>query len=263
MPRRTSLPKKIKILKQIKNRVPVCCNIRDPNRALMIKFKYGTITESEFQTFHENIKKLIYKAMHSRMVVMDWDDIYQEVWQKIIRSKHTWNESKGTYVSTWVTIVTFSVLSTLRQNAIKHNSRFCLYEDLKASVEKGEDNPELNDILLYHKGDETFLEKIGGRISTTMWNVDFQAFMKELTMAEKTVIKAAFELEKEFIRAYEGNGKRPLAELREKTGYDETTIATLLNNIKKKYESAFSTKINAVNDDNCKIEKDSNNETLF
>ncbi len=263
MPRKITSPRKIKIIKRIKNRMPVCCHINDPNRKLMIKFKYGTITESEFNTFYENVKKLIYKAMHSRMVVMDWDDIYQEIWQKIIRSKHTWKESKGTYVSTWVTIVAFSVLSTLRQNAIKHNSRFCLYEDLKASVENGEENPELNDILLYHKGDETFLEKIGGKISTTMWNVDFQVFMKELTMAEKTVIKAAFELESEFIKSYEGNGKMPLSELREKTGYDETTIATLLGNIKKKYEETFNTKINAKNEDNCKIEENNSNETLF
>ena len=262
MPRKqASGEKKIKVLKRIKNRVPVCFHINDPNRALMIKFKYGTITESEFEVFHNNVKKLIYKAMHSNTVMMDWDDIYQEIWKKILRSKHTWKENKGTYVSTWITIVANSVLNTLRQNVIKHRSRFCLYEDLRANAEEASSTSDMADMVAYHKGDESFLEKIGGKITNKMWDVDFQMFMQNLTLCEKTVIKAAFELEGEFLNAYEKGTRRPFAELREKTGYDETTIATILNNVKKKYEDLFNTKINTADENGCKI--DNKNETLF
>lgn len=262
MPRKQSSgERKINVLKRIKNRVPVCFHINDPNRALMIKFKYDAITESEFETFHNNIKKLIYKAMHSNMVVMDWDDIYQEIWKKILRSKHTWKENKGTYVSTWITIVANSVLNTLRQNVIKHRSRFCLYEDLRANVEEANSTSDMADVVSCRKSNESFLEKIGGKMSQKMWDVDFQMFISNLTMAEKTVIKAAFDLEGEFINAYEKGTRRPFAELREKTGYDETTIITILNNVKKKYEELFNTKINSADGNGCKI--DNNNETLF
>jgi hypothetical protein len=38
-------------------------------------------------------------------------------------------------VSTWITIVANSVINTLRQNVNRHNSRYCLYEDLCASAD--------------------------------------------------------------------------------------------------------------------------------
>src|SRR5574344_1699306 len=61
----------------------------DPNRELMIKFKHDISTCEDEKKLHENIKKLIFKAMHSNYVRMDFDDVYQEIWKKIIRSKHT------------------------------------------------------------------------------------------------------------------------------------------------------------------------------
>ena len=260
MPRRKGQSKKIRIFKRIKNRVAVCCNINDPNRALMIKFKYDTITDAEFEQFHNAVKKLIYKAMHSNQVMMEWDDIYQEIWQKIIRSKHTWKENKGTFVSTWITIVAHSVLNTLRQGVIKRNTHICLYDDLKASPDSGESTSEMAEVVLFHKGSESFLEKIGGQMNSNMWSVDFQTFMQSLTLAEKTVIKAAFDLEDEFLSAYYKGVRKPFAELRHRTGYDETTLVTILNNARRKYESLFNTKLKSGNED-CRI--DGSNETLF
>jgi hypothetical protein len=43
----------------------------------MIKFKYGNLSYVEEMEFHENVKKLIYKVMHSNNIKMDWDDVYQ------------------------------------------------------------------------------------------------------------------------------------------------------------------------------------------
>ena len=48
----------------------------DINRSLMIKFKYGNLTPSEEMQFHESIKRMIYKVMHSNNVMMVWDDVY-------------------------------------------------------------------------------------------------------------------------------------------------------------------------------------------
>jgi DNA-directed RNA polymerase specialized sigma24 family protein len=74
--------------------------------------------------------------MHSNNVMMDWDDVYQEIWKKIIRCRHTWNESKGTMVSTWITIVANSVINTLRQSVNKYRSRYCLYDDICSSSDE-------------------------------------------------------------------------------------------------------------------------------
>lgn len=104
---------------------------KDRNRELMIKYKYNRITEDELNQLHNGLSKLIYKIIHSNNIYIDTEEIYQEVWLKIAKSKHTWNETKGTFVSTWVSLVCQSVCNTLRKSLLKRRSCFCLYEDLK------------------------------------------------------------------------------------------------------------------------------------
>ena len=107
----------------------------DPNRELMIKYKYDRITEKELDQLHLQLQNLIYDSIRKNYIKMDIKDVYQEIWKKIAKAKHSWNENNGTRVSTWIVCVCMSVINGLRMNLKKHNDRYCLYNDLSFNQE--------------------------------------------------------------------------------------------------------------------------------
>lgn len=240
---------KIKIKKNIKIRHPVK-NIKsnDPNRNYMIKFKYGNLNYNEEIEFHENIKKLIYKVMHSNNITMDWDDIYQEIWKKIIKCRHTWNESKGTMVSTWITIVAHSVINTLRQVVNKYNSRYCLYEDICSSSEgENSSDREKCDYIQFLQNEGELVDK---SFENQIFKEKYVDFLNTLDEGEKLLLTAASEMQEIFIRAHENGVRLPHNHLKQKLGYDDCTYNTLIYNIRKKYCNAFNRKFEEYDNDN-------------
>jgi len=208
----------------------ICIN--DPNRELMIKFKYNTATPSDEYQLHENIKNLIYKVMHSNFVRMDFEDVYQEIWKKIIKSKHTWNENKGTRVSTWIVIVANSVVNSLRQSVIRYNSRYCLYDDL---VKEDEENgTDMADRLKISNDCDT------SSIDRYAFKDDFKMFCSELTSIEKTVLKTCFDVSdnvKSQKRA--AAGKIPMRSVRKKLGLTEEELNNIISGMKQKFYKNF------------------------
>lgn len=235
---------KIRYLESIECRHPVravCQN--DINRGLMIKFKYGNLTLAEEREFHEAIKKIIYRVMHKNNVMMDWEDVYQEIWKKIVKSKHTWKEWKGTMVSTWITIVANSVINTLRQNVNKYNSRVCLYDDIVSSMQgDGDENSQnLQDSLAYSLDDDRLDDDCMRKI---IWKEQYEDFRKRLDMAESVVFDTIMSMQDEIsIDGSTGTLKMPYHEIREKSGYDESTFSAIISNIKMKYREAFGVEV--------------------
>ena len=229
---------KIRVMDSIPYRNPVkntCVN--DRNRALMLKFKYGNLTASEEYQFHEAMKNLIYKVMHTNCVMMDWDDVYQEIWRKICRSKHTWDEDKGTYVSTWITIVASTVISTLRTNVSKYNSRFVRYDDIPSSSDSGDGGgADYKMDSLTEEAEEDM------SMRASIWREQYDYFLDMLEPAERSVMQGITSMEDKFLSAAEKEGGRrtmPFNALREKMGYDEATFNIILYNIRRKYCDAF------------------------
>lgn len=228
---------KIRVMSSIDRRIPVVNTVpKDINRRIMLKFKYGNLTRVEEYEFHEKMKKLIYRVMHSNNVLMDWDDVYQEIWKKIVRCRHTWNENKGTYVSTWITIVANSVINTLRREVNRYNSRYCLYDDLVSSSINEEDaDPDYMMNRLANSSVEDVLEDNTQRKRDKMDCLD--EFKSSLNEAEKAFMDGIYGLEDKFIK-YKDKQK-PLSELQEILGYDDATFNLMLCSIRKKYCDAF------------------------
>ncbi len=231
---------KIKYREKIGKRMPVACSCpSDINRKLMIKFKYGNLTRAEEKEFHEAIKKIIYKVMHKNNIMMDWEDLYQEIWKKIIKSKHTWKESKGTMVSTWITIVANSVINTLHQSVNRYNSRFCLYDDILPASDgqdDGANKQEKCDFIVFDMDEESMADS---DLKKTMWKEQYEEFMGTLDEAEKFVFGRIISMSSNILDAYDKNVRIPYKELQTKTGYDDATFATIIFNIKKKYRKTF------------------------
>lgn len=209
------------------------CN--DKNRSLMIKYKYDTITPSELNEFHNRIEKLIYKVIRKNFLMMDIKDIYQEVWRKICKCKHTWNENKGTMVSTWIVIVAQSVINSLRQNKNKYDSRYMCYEDLPDFVDAetaGEDkavrfNSSIRDG--FYRKEES--------------NLRMKEFLEGLTDDERRIIDVIMttgydELNKCNNSKY-SKSKITRKFIREKLDMPERELKEALSELQKKYHDLF------------------------
>ncbi len=233
---------KIRYLEEITCRHPVprLCK-SDINRALMIKFKYGNLTKDEENQFHDAIKKMIFKVMHKNNVMMDWDDVYQEIWKKIGKSRHTWKEWKGTMVSTWITIVANSVINTLRQTVNRYNSRFVLYDDLIQPSEDGDGNQQQNkcDIIAFENEEDRMSDS---GMKKMMWNEQYAEFRDKLNDAERMVFDIIVSMQDDILDAYDNRLKIPYKELRAKSGYDDATFSMIIYNIKRKYCETFNLK---------------------
>ena len=130
-------------------------NLHDRNRELMLKFRFGTITAEELDEFHDAVKNIIYKTMHRNPVMMNFEDVYHEIWWKICRFRHTWNPGKDTMVSTWITIVAESVINSIRKRLTRRMRHEALYEDISPGIDCGSDgNPSGADYLAYSESED-------------------------------------------------------------------------------------------------------------
>lgn len=215
-------------------RVPIidAKKINDPNRILMIKFKYGISTREEETQLYENIKNLIFKAMHKNNVMMPFEDVCQEIWKKIIKSKHTWNELKGTRVSTWIVVVANSVINTLRKEVAKYNSRYCLYEDLNSEKDGDEtDDIESSVALKNHVLDEDY--------DVPVYENSFTNFYNDLTPKEKRLVDMAFKMSDKNAAKNYNRGKISVLSLRRKLGIDQNAYDEIISGMKEKFYSHF------------------------
>lgn len=215
-------------------RVPIVDSkkINDPNRILMIKFKYSISTAEEETKLYENIKNLIFKAMHKNNVMMPFEDVCQEIWKKIIKSKHTWDELKGTRVSTWIVVVANSVINTLRKEITKYNSRYCLYEDLN-SEKSGEETDDIESsvALKNHLMDEDY--------DVPVYENNFTNFYKELTPKEKRLVDMAFQISDKNAAKNYNHGKISILSLRKKLGIDQDVYDKIISGMKEKFYNHF------------------------
>lgn len=212
---------KVKPARLCGGRVPVrAYGGNDINRKLMIGFKYGTLSASENNQFHEAIRKIIYRVMHTNNVMMDWDDVYQEIWKKIIRYRHTWKESRGTKVSTWVTIVANSVINTLRNTVRRYRSRYMLYNDMVDEEE--ETGEEYADVLALKNGSAP--DAAGGMCAA----IDLVEFRKSLTKPEAMALDAMLAIGGEIMKAYSSGSRMPIEKIAEKCGLDECELRLAL-----------------------------------
>lgn len=199
----------------------------DPNRELMIKFKYDQATIEEQNLLHENIKNLIYKVMHKNYVQMEFEDVYHEIWKKIIKSKHTWDENNGTRVSTWIVVVANSVINTLRMNITKYHSRYCLYGDLNANNEDESANDMADVISLNNDEDNSFTNNVA-------FNDDYKIFCNSLKDNEKELLDNIIEL-----ASQRNDGKISLRKIGKQIGVDSNNLTEMLNQIKSKFYQVF------------------------
>lgn len=231
---------KIKILNHIQKRNPVYgVKTKDPNRKLMIKFKYGNLNSKQEFEFHQSIKKMIYKVMHSNNVIMDWQDVYQQIWKKIIKSKHTWNESKGTMVSTWITIVANSVINTLRQVVNRYKTRNLLYEDIYSSAQEEGDissSQQKYDLLSYIQ-DQNITMNVD--LQRSLWKQMYDQFYNSLDEKQKIVFDEMKKMQQYFIKSYSKNTKAPYNKLKSRLGLDENSFNLIFYNLLKKYNKMF------------------------
>lgn len=202
-------------------------NGKDPNRELMIKFKYDLATEQDIQQFHENVKKLIYKAIHSNRTNMDFNDLYQEIWKKIIKSKNSWNEQKDIQVSTWIVCVANSVINGCRSKINQHNSRYCLYDDIYPESEDENERDFLSRKVIseenpYHK---------------TAFSDDYNHFYESLNDNERKVLRALYEINSNSrIKKY---GKIPYRHIRNKLSLKQDELLAIIDGLKSKFVGSF------------------------
>ena len=225
---------RLRILGRIGMRRPVVPPAKfDRNRRLMIKFKYGCLNKEEETQFHEDMKKLIYKAMHRGTVQMDWDDLYQEIWRKIVKSRHSWNESNGTMVSTWITIVAMSVMNTMRKRVNAYNSRYVAYEDAVGGARSDDDGPSQNeacDIIAGAIPDEAF--------EGLLMHDQYDRLIESLSPSERAFMDAARQA-----MGMDGSdgrkGRLSFGELRSRLGYTQPEFNQVLHSVRDKIQSFF------------------------
>lgn len=154
----------------------------DPNRQLFIKYKYNKITESQLKQLHDQLQKLIHDVIRKNYIIMDQKDVYQQIWKKIAKAKHSWNEDAGTKVSTWIVIVCISVINGLRLKVKKNRQRYVLYNDLNPQIQQDDNN---------QRG-QTMALKYGMLEQKPLQNLCFSQqmsnFLEQLTEQEKNIV---------------------------------------------------------------------------
>lgn len=154
----------------------------DPNRQLMIKYKYDTITSQQLYELHNKLSKLIYDIIRKNYINMSKQDVYQQIWKKISKAKHSWNQNAGTKVSTWIVIVCISVINGLRLKCKKYNQRYVLYNDISSNEEDNEQIQECqkfaisNGLLNYNNFQQLYFSQ------------QMQLFLKSLNDKQKSIV---------------------------------------------------------------------------
>lgn len=222
-----------KIKQKKKSSKPKVQILDDPNRQYMIKYKYDTITPEQLQIFHNQIEKLIYDTIRKNYVQLEIKDVYQEIWKKIAKAKHSWKQDMGTRVSTWIVLVCLSVINGLRAKAKKHQDRYVLYNDLNVNEE---DNDKID------KG-QTIAIKYGLTDDKNLRNMyfseDFKYFLESLNEKEKKVVDLVLNVNPEQLNE-NGNVKYKKKRitktfLRSKIDIKPKEFQVLMNGLKTKF----------------------------
>lgn len=75
----------------------------------MLKFKYDQISDTEMKEFKDKIDGMFWKLVANKWHPNEIEDVLQEIWMRLYRKKHLWDESKPVKVSTWMHKVAESV----------------------------------------------------------------------------------------------------------------------------------------------------------
>lgn len=202
----------------------------DPNRQLMIKFKYDKISDEQLQLLRKQLHKLIFDIIRKNYVKMDCRDVYQQIWRKIIKSKHSWNQNIGTKVSTWIVWVCLSVINGLRLKQKKYADRYSLYQDL-VQQEQGVDKYEY---ILFNSGlvDQKPLQKM-------CFSEQFTEFISGLNDVEKDIINMVLQTEVDQMNKQENNRykKKKITKgyIKNKLNLKQKQFYRIMEELKKKF----------------------------
>lgn len=225
-------------------------NSRDKNRALMLKFKFGTITRKELDDLHDAVKNIIYKAMHRNPVLMNFEDVYHEIWRKICRFRHTWNPAKDTMVSTWITIVAESVINSLRKKGTRRMCHEVLYEDIQPGVETDETgNPTGADYLSYAMLVERN-DLFGGEYSSLMENV----YSKLPDETDRKLLSAVEDWSVDLAKATVRKRKKIYRKISSETGISESELPKRMKRLQEAYKMALMEEGIDCGNDGCQVE---------
>lgn len=142
--------------KEVENKT---ISFEESNRQLMIKYKYDTITNSELNCFYKNIEKLIFKIIKKNYVTENFNDVFNEIWKRIAKYKHKWDENNGTCVSTWISKVALNVINTIRKKNMTYSSRNVSYDGMFIYDKHGEANEVDIDVLVERNKDNSGEER--------------------------------------------------------------------------------------------------------
>lgn len=152
------LEKKIiekKIIKPSNIQPQVYIPKKERNMELMIKYKYDTITKEELDELYLGLERLIYKIIKSNYVTENFNDVCNEIWRRIAKYKHKWDETKGDYVTTWVGKVAMNVINTLRKRTMTYRSRNVSLDGMVTCDKGGEEKPVDMEQLVADNHDES------------------------------------------------------------------------------------------------------------
>lgn len=205
--------------------------IDDPNRQLMIKYKYNKISDEQLNELHDKIKKLLYDLIHKNFVKVNTKDVYQQIWKKIAKAKHSWNENAGTRVSTWIVCVCMSVINGLRMKQKKIDDRYILYDDLQER-EEGDSLPGQQIAQKYGLMEEKPLQSI-------CFSEEFKKFMDTLNDNERDIINLVLysdvnDLNKGNELKYQKK-KITKAYIREKLGMKQKKFFDIMQGLKQRF----------------------------
>ena len=85
----------------------------------MVKFKYDDISQMELNEFYDEVKLLIWRAIHECYCPMNKLDMQHDLWCHITKVKHKWDEKRSNNVSTWL----YRVISNRIKEMQKYTSR--------------------------------------------------------------------------------------------------------------------------------------------
>ena len=135
--------------------------LKERNKELMIKYKYDNITDDELSELYTNLEKLIFKIVRSNYVTENFGDVCNEIWRRIAKYKHKWDENNGDYVTTWVGKVAINVIQTLRKRSMLYRARNVSYDGMVTFGKGGEEKEvEMDKLIADNKDDSGEKRKV-------------------------------------------------------------------------------------------------------
>lgn len=170
----------------------------------MCKFKYDELGQTELNEFYNDVQLLIWKLIHTNYCPLNKMDLHQDIWQHITKVKHTWDETRGTKVSTWLFHVITSKIKTLRKYSTRRNN--IIYENAFAQ----NDTPMVSTVLDDLDDRKTEIFDINQeQYSRRLFNI----IMDDLSESEKQYVDLMMNQNKEMIADFGKDKKKKLSKL--------------------------------------------------